>query len=151
MPALNDEYITMLAHEGNGAVEAALPEGEPLVLVLIGPIKTWWGRMDSPEYKEYFEWREAIRVEAIHQGHLVYSPHKAWQGAWHEKAQRVNDKAIALADAVIVLTPPDTEAVGTAAEIEVALSHGKPVVYAPPGGAAQLKSVMAKLATIPAE
>jgi hypothetical protein len=136
---LNDEYIALLAEEGNGAVETHLPEKKPLLVVLIGPIKTWWGRIDSEEYKEYALWRDAVRVALIHEGHLVYSPHRAWQGAWHEKAQDVNDEAIVQSDVVISLTPPGVVSVGTDAEIVVAAGLGKTVVYAPPGGSDELR------------
>jgi hypothetical protein len=85
----DERFLALLAEEGNGAVEAHLPEGTPLRVVIIGPIKTWWGRIDSPEYKEYALWRDAVRVACIHEGHLVYSPHRAWQGAWHEVRRRL--------------------------------------------------------------
>jgi hypothetical protein len=75
----------------------------------------------------------------IHEGHLVYSPHRAWQGAWHEKAQDVNDEAIVQSDVVISLTPPGVVSVGTDAEIVVAAGLGKTVVYAPPGGSEELR------------
>lgn len=142
---LSDEYVRLLAEEGNGAVEAHLPDHRPLMVVVVGPIKTWWGRMDSPEYVEYSTWRDAVRVTVIHEGHLVYSPHRAWQGAWHEAAQRVNDAAIIESDAVIVVTPENVEAVGTEAEVAVAREHGKPVIYAPPGSAAELLLVAEQL------
>lgn len=145
---VTDEYIRLLAEEGNGAVETALPDGQPLMIVIVGPIKTWWGRMDSEEYIEYASWRDAVRVEVIHKGHLVYSPHRAWQGAWHEAAQRVNDAAIIESDAVIVVTPENVEAVGTAAEIAVAEQYGKPVIYAPPGAKEELRNVVSQLEKI---
>jgi hypothetical protein len=131
---LTDEYVAMLAVEGNGAVQAELPEGKPLFTVLAGPIKYWWGRMDTDEFKEYTTWREAVRVALIKQGHLVYSPHRAWNGAWHESAQLVNDMAIMQADALIVVTPEGIPAEGTDAEIEVAKAHNRPIIMAPPGG-----------------
>lgn len=144
----NPEFIKLLAQEGNGAVEAHLPDGEPLIVVIVGPIRTWWGRLDSPEYLEYSTWREAVRTATIHAGHLVYSPHKAWQGAWHEKAQKVNDSAIINSDVVVVVTPADTEAVGTAAEIAVAVEHGKTVLYAPPADETALRNLLSQYAEI---
>lgn len=132
---MNDKFVELLAEEGNGAVEAYLPSGRPLLVVIIGPIKTWWTYgLKTPEYLAYAAWRDAVRVAVIHAGHLVYSPHRAWQGAWHEGAQRVNDQAIKEADVVIALTPPGVEAVGTDAEIAVAHEHGKHVILAPPAG-----------------
>jgi len=144
---LNEDFVALLAEEGNGAVEAHLPDQKPLLVVLIGPIKTWWGRIDSEEYKAYAQWRDAVRVAVIHDGHLVYSPHRAWQGAWHEGAQVVNDAAIKEADAVVVLTPPGVEATGTEAEIAVAHEYGKLVVLAPPGGQSEIFDVIESIRT----
>lgn len=145
---LSDEFVKLLAEEGNGAVESHLPDDRPLLVVLIGPIKTWWGRIDSEEYNDYATWRDAVRVAVIHQGHLVYSPHRAWQGAWHEGAQKVNDAAIVEADVVISLTPPGVEATGTNAEIEVAKKHGKKIILAPPGGEQGIWNLLEELNTV---
>jgi hypothetical protein len=144
----NARFLELLAEEANGAVETDLPEGEPLVITLIGPIRTWWGRLESPEYAEYNTWRKAIQSAVVHAGHLVYSPHLAWKGAWHEKAQRANDMAIMQSDVIIVMTPPGTVAVGTAAEIEVAKEHNVPLIDAPPGDENALRALLAQLATI---
>jgi hypothetical protein len=129
---MHTDLIHLLAEESNGAVEVDNPVGVPLMICLIGPIKVWWGKLDSDEYREYAAWRDAVRVALIHQGHLVYSPHRAWQGAWHERAQLINDQAVALADAVIAVTPDGVLAEGTAAEIAVAEANGVPVFTAPP-------------------
>lgn len=142
---LSKEYIRLLAEEGNGAVETDSPLHKPLLVVMIGPIRTWWGRIKSDEYKDYAMWRDAVRVALIHEGHLVYSPHRAWQGAWHEGAQVVNDAAIREADAVVVLTPDGVEATGTAGEIEVAKKHGVPIFYAPPADDAALRKLLESL------
>jgi len=144
----NSRFLELLAEEANGAVETDLPEGEPLVITLIGPIRTWWGRLESPEYAEYNTWRKAIQSAVVHAGHLVYSPHLAWKGAWHEKAQRANDMAIIQSDVVIVMTPPDTVAVGTAAEIAVAKEHNVPLIDAPPGDENALRALLAQLAAV---
>jgi len=144
----NAHFLELLAEEANGAVETDLPEGEPLVITLIGPIRTWWGRLESPEYAEYNTWRKAIQSAVVHAGHLVYSPHLAWKGAWHEKAQKANDMAIIQSDVIIVMTPPDTVAVGTAAEIEVAKEHNIPLIDAPPGDEDALRALLTQLATI---
>ena len=64
--AMADRFKALLAVGGNGAVEANLPDGLPLRVVLVGPIKTWWGRIDSDEYKLYAAWRELVRAELIH-------------------------------------------------------------------------------------
>lgn len=146
--AMANRFNSLLAIGGNGAVEIDLPEGEPLRVVLIGPIKTWWGRIDSDEYKVYDAWRELVRAELIHHGCLVYSPHRAWSGAWHESAQRVNDAAIFESDLVVAVTPPGIEAVGTDAEISVARSHGVAVIMAPPGGLDEIAVLIDQLSSI---
>lgn len=142
---LASDFVKLLALDGNGAVEASLPKGEPLRAVLIGPIKTWWGRMDSDEYKEYAAWRDAVRAALIYHGCLVYAPHRAWSGAWHESAQRVNDAAILESDVVITVTPPGVEASGTAAEVAVAQRAGVAVIHCPPGSASNISSLIAQL------
>lgn len=148
--SIDKRFIELLAEESNGAVEAFLPEGQPLLVVIIGPIKTWWGRIHSEEYKAYAQWRDAVRVAVIREGHLVYSPNRAWQGAWHEAAQRVNDLAVIEADVVIVLTPPGVESVGTDAEVAVANHHGVEVIYAPPGDDNDLKVLLDNLSSLKA-
>lgn len=147
--ALEARFKELLAIGGNGAVEAHLPDGLPLRVVLIGPIKTWWGRIDSEEYKVYAAWRDLVRAELIHNGCLVYSPHRAWSGGWHESAQLVNDMAIAESDLVVAVTPPEVEAVGTAAEIATAERHGVVVIAAPPGGIPEIEALLAVLPTVP--
>lgn len=146
--AMADRFNSLLAIGGNGAVEIDLPEGEPLRAVLIGPIKTWWGRIDSEEYKVYEAWRELVRAELIHHGCLVYSPHRAWSGAWHESAQLVNDHAIFHSDLVVAVTPPGIEAVGTEAEIAVARSYGVTVIQAPPGGLEEIAELLTQVARV---
>jgi hypothetical protein len=143
--SMEERYKSLLAIGGNGAVEAALPEGLPLRVVLVGPIKTWWGRIDSDEYKAYNAWRELVRAELIHNRCLVYSPHRAWSGGWHEAAQRVNDMAIMESDLVVAITPPGVEASGTDAEVATALAHNVSVVYAPPGGLAEIQALLASV------
>jgi len=147
-PELDKRFIELLAEEGNGAVEAYLPDGTPLRVVIIGPIKTWWGRIHSDEYLSYAQWRDAVRVAVIREGHLTYSPHRAWQGAWHEVAQKVNNVAIIESDVVIVLTPDKVESVGTLAEIEVAHANGIDVIFAPPGTKADLDNLLAELSEL---
>lgn len=145
---MTHKYVHLLAEEGNGAVEVGEPTHEPLFVVICGPIKVWWGHLDSQEYKAYAEWRDAVRVALVHAGHLVYSPHRAWQGSWHEKAQSVNDRAIEQADAVVVLTPAGVLAEGTAAEQRVAEAHGVPVFAAPPGEDEALATLLGQLALL---
>jgi hypothetical protein len=141
----------LLAREGHGAVQIDLPTEEPLVVMLAGPIKIWWtpGQWDSPAHREFVQWRDAVRVACVKAGFLVYSPHRAWQGAWSESAQRVNDMAIEMADVVLDLTPPDTEADGTLAEVAYADKVGTPVRPLPPGDAQTLATALAELGTLP--
>jgi hypothetical protein len=137
----------LLAREGHGAVQVDLPATEPLVVMLAGPIKIWWtdGMWDSPAHRAYTQWRDAVRVACVKAGFLVYSPHRAWQGAWSEHAQRVNDAAIEAADILVDLTPAGTVADGTVAEIAHAQRVGTVVVAAPPGGRDALTALIANL------
>lgn len=145
---LSDEFLNLLAVEGNGAVEASLPSGEPLRVVLIGPIKTWWGRLGSDEYAMYSAWRDTVRAVLIREGCLVYSPHRAWSGAWHESAQRVNDAAILESDLVVNVGPVGVESVGTDAEVAVAESHNIPVLHLPDNGIESVKHLVEYLRTL---
>jgi len=151
-PITNEErdarFVELLAVDGNGAVEAFLPSTTPLRVVLIGPIKTWWGRLESDEYKEYSAWRDAVRAALIYHGSLVYAPHRAWSGGWHESAQLVNDLAIKESDLVVTITPPGVESVGTDAEEAVAASYGIPVYHAPPAGKDGIDKLLAVLGSI---
>ncbi|MEO9153291.1 MAG: hypothetical protein ABI243_12905 [Lapillicoccus sp.] len=139
-----------LAREGEGAVQVDLPTTEPLVVMLAGPIKVWWqpGMWDTDAHRIYVEWRDAVRVACVKAGHLVYSPHRAWQGSWSERAQRVNDMAIEMADVMIDLTPPGTPADGTLAELAHARQVGTPVIPAPPGGMAALATLLGSVAEL---
>ncbi len=149
---MSDELIAaldpeLLAREGHGAVQVDLPGSEPLVLMLAGPIKVWWQAhmWDSPVHRRYVQWRDAVRVACVREGFLVYSPHRAWQGAWSESAQRVNDMAIEMADVLIDLTPPGVIAEGTVAEVAHASRVGTPVLALPPGDAITLGEAIALL------
>jgi hypothetical protein len=143
---MDRSYLDLLAIEGNGAVEVAHPAvTQPIVITMIGPIKTWWGRITSPEYYAYARWRDAVRVAIVKEGHVIYSPHRAWQGSWHEHAQKINDLAVELCDIVVVLTPPGVEAKGTEAEIRVGQKHGKTIIYAPPAGEQQLYEMLSEI------
>jgi hypothetical protein len=146
--AMEERFKSLLAVGGNGAVETDLPDGLPLRVVLVGPIKTWWGRIDSDEYKAYAAWRDLVRAELIHNGCLVYSPHRAWSGPWHELAQRVNDLAIMESDLIVSVTPPEVEAAGTDGEIAVAAANNVSVLYAPPGGLEEIAALLAAVKTV---
>lgn len=126
----------VLARVGHGAIEVDLPDRPPLMVVVIGPIKVWWqpGQWDTPAHQRYVQWRDAVVALLVREGHLVYSPHAAWRGAWAEAAQAVNDAAIRHAHAVVNVTPPGILADGTAAEVVVALTSGTRVLDVPPAG-----------------
>jgi nucleoside 2-deoxyribosyltransferase len=137
----------LLAREGEGAVQVDLPIGRPLLVMLAGPIKIWWadGMWDHPAHDQYTEWRDAVRVACIKAGFLVYSPHRAWQGAWNEAAQLVNDKAIEVADVMLDLTPDGIPAEGTDAETAYASAVGTPVVAAPPADGTALAELIERV------
>jgi hypothetical protein len=110
-------------------------------VALLGPIGYWWDdQWDTPAHREYVAWRDQMRTELVAAGHLVYSPHRAWQGEWDANdgdsvAQIVNDTAIAVCDAVLNLTPPSVPSPGTDHEMALCKRVGIPVVVAPPGNA----------------
>jgi hypothetical protein len=138
----------LLAIEGHGAVqvEEAELDRPPLIITLAGPICFWWGReWDSERHKQYVEWRDALRVALVKAGYLVYSPHRAIQGAWHPRAQKINDTAIRNSDVVIVMTPPGVPAEGTDDEVKLALRHGVRLIYAPPGSGEDLDRLLLDL------
>ncbi len=137
----------LLAHEGDGAVQVDLPDRKPLKVMLAGPIKFWWepGQWDTPAHQAYVQWRDAVRVACVKAGFLVYSPHRAWQGAWHEDAQLVNDEAVRISDVMIELSPPGVPNAGTEAEAAFAASVGTAVIPAPPGGPDALTALLAEL------
>ena len=140
----------LLAREGHGAVQVELPVTEPLVVMLAGPIKIWWSdsMWGTDAHNEYTQWRDAVRIACVKVGFLVYSPHRAWQGAWSENAQRVNDMAIEAADVLLDLTPPGIAADGTLAEITYAQKIGTPVLQAPPGNSDTLGRILTALQVI---
>jgi hypothetical protein len=137
----------LLAREGHGALQVDLPKTQPLVVMLAGPIKIWWsdGMWDTALHRTYTQWRDAVRVACVKEGFLVYSPHRAWQGAWSESAQRVNDMAIEAADVLIDLTPAGIAADGTIAEVAHAHDVATPVVPCPPGDGSTLATLIATL------
>lgn len=136
-----------LAIEGHGAVEVEEATELPVRVMLAGPIKHWWVEWGSGRHETFTTWRDAVRVALVKDGCLVYSPHRAWQGAWHEAAQSVNDAAIAMADVMVDLTPPGVPAEGTAAECAEAERVGTPVLAAPPGDADDLARLLEAVGT----
>lgn len=145
--------LEQLARAGHGAIQVDLPAAEPVKVVLAGPIKHWWtlpaDEWGTGEHGRYVEWRDAVETAFVQAGFLVYSPHKAWRGAWSEAAQYVNDAAIAESDALVNLTPPGIPNRGTREEIDVARSIGVTVVDLPPGTAADIDTAIARLSDEP--
>ena len=138
------DFIAMLAQEGNGAVQVdASPDVPPIVVTLIGPIKVWWGEWGSPRHQYYTKWRDAMRVGLVRLGCAVYSPHRAIQGRWNEKLQRINDAALLASDLVLDLTPPHCPANGTDQERKLAQAHNIPLLPAPPGGDEEMRAYLA--------
>jgi hypothetical protein len=122
--------IESLLVEEHGAVQVESGENaNPPFVFLAGPIRFWWedGQWDSPLHQQYTKWRDDVRVALVRIGCLVYSPHRAWQGRWNERAQAVNDAAIRAATVVIDLRIPGVPADGTEREIETAYQAGVPV------------------------
>ena len=144
---MSDLDPALLAREGHGAVQVDLPTVQPLIVMLAGPIKIWWEdhMWDSDPHRQYSQWRDAVRVACVKAGFLVYSPHRAWQGAWSENAQRINDAAIEVCDVVVDLTPPGIPADGTAAEIAHARRVGTHILAAPPGDSQAISTLLAHL------
>lgn len=104
-----------------------------MFIVLVGPIDYWWNEnWETPEHLNYKNWRDHVNRLLVEAGHLVYRPHEAMKGAWVEKAQKINDTAILMADCLVNLCPPGVPAYGTKAECELAYQHGIPVIPAPP-------------------
>jgi hypothetical protein len=109
---------------------------ESIVVAVIGPIEKWWNTEEEPnkfnssEARRYFHWRDCV-CTALAEHFLVYRPHEAFKGPWNEKAQRVNDTALHVADFIVSLKEDDDVALGTDHERELAESFGRPVVNAP--------------------
>lgn len=150
------DRIDQLAQEGHGAVEVDEAVETPLIVFLAGPIKYWWGKFDDgsdiwgcPLHLVYERWRDAVRVAVVQTGWAVtYSPHRAIQGAWHEDLQRINDQAIAVANAFVDLTPLGVPADGTKAEIRKARECGTLIVDLPPSDDKALASFLRLLESL---
>ena len=152
----------ILLIESHGAVQVdESPVIAPTIVTIIGPLKCWWKEWDSPRHKIYVEWRDVVRVVLVKAGCAVYSPHKAIQGSWNDKLQRINDAAILTSDFVVDLTPHDRwdvrhacipcpnsglwqgiEANGTLAERKLAEANQVKVIAAPPGGETEVLALL---------
>ena len=105
-----------------------------MIVFLAGPLDYWWNEnWHTPDHLAYMEWRESIHKQLVEAGHLVYRPDRAFNGAWIEVGQAVNDKALEICDVFVYLTPPGIPAYGTNAERDFAGRLGKRVSWAPPG------------------
>jgi hypothetical protein len=139
----------LLAREGNGAVQVdASPSECPPIVTIIGPIKAWWSEWDSPRHQEYTAWRDAVRVALVKAGCAVYSPHRAIQGRWNESLQQINDRAIAVSDLVVDMTPQGVEARGTAGERSVAEKNNVSIYDCPPSGPDGISALLERVALL---
>jgi hypothetical protein len=126
-----DVDVASLLVEGHGAVQVESGEdANPPFVFLAGPIRFWWaeGQWGSELHQRYTKWRDDVRIALVRAGCLVYSPHRAWQGRWNERAQEVNDAAIRACTVVLDLRIPGVPADGTLQEVETAVQAGVPVV-----------------------
>lgn len=113
--------MSVIDSASNGATEIPGSSHDALFVFLAGPIRCWWapGMWGSPAHATYTTFRDLVHAE-LSADFLVYAPHRAWRGPWNEAAQRVNDHAIALSDALVWLDVPGQVADGTAAEVDLA-------------------------------
>ena len=140
--------IEQLAIEGHGAIQVdESPDVVPLIVFIAGPIKFWWqeGQWDTPQHKQYVIWRTAVETILVKSGFAVYSPYKAIRGRWNAKLQDINNAAILAADYLLNITPPNIPASGTDGEVVYALSNGISIIYAPPGGEIEIKTLLSKI------
>lgn len=137
----------LVARTENGAIQVDLPVGKPLMVVLAGPIKAWWepGAWGSPTHNTYVQVRDLVREMLVSQGILAYCPYRAWQGAWFEGAQQVNDLAITTANVLIELHVEGVVADGTDEEVAVARRHGVPVVRFEADGTAAVAQLLTQV------
>lgn len=109
---------------------AILPEdSEVCTLCNSSSVFPLWG---SESHDLYVAWRDHVRGLLIDNGYLTYAPHEAFKGTWDEKAQPINDAAIAASNLMLVLSPPGAITVGTDAEVVFATRVGTPSLYSPP-------------------
>ena len=116
------------------------------VYVLGGPVEYWWGvRWHSPEHYRFLLWVAQIQSCLVEAGHLVYTPNRAFRGAWNDRMQKVNDLAIKMSDGFIYTTPPGVVAYGTQAEVNFAMGTATPTFHCPPGDASKIKHLLLPL------
>lgn len=152
--------------------DAAPPErGSQGLIVLAGAIKWWWlttcdncgwvgegtncrchrgtpklkVHWNSMEHRAYVGWRNYVRGALIEAGFLTYAPHEAFKGTWDDRAQAVNDAAIAAARLMVVMSPPGITTVGTDDETAYAGRVGTPILLLPPNTPLVVERVHAAL------
>lgn len=109
--------------------DAAPPQDGVKMIILAGAIKHWWDEnWDTSEHWEYAQWRHEVSAALVAAGYLVYRPHEAFKGTWSERAQAVNDAAIAAADLMLILSEKHVPSEGTDVEEQYALRVGTPVL-----------------------
>lgn len=117
-----------------------------MIIFLAGPIDYWWNEnWHRPAHLDYMKWRQCVNDSLVEAGHLVYRPHEAIKGAWDERMQAVNDKALELCDVFVYLTPPGVPAYGTQAEHNVAHAYGKRIEWAPPWDISNIGDLIVRL------
>lgn len=115
-----------------------------MIIMLGGAIDYWWNEnWETPAHIDYMEWRDEVRQSLVDAGHLCYLPWGGFKGAWDEKAQAVNDKAVEICDVFIDLTPDGIPAPGTDAERALAEMLDKKILFVPPGDWTNLSGLLA--------
>lgn len=106
------------------------PDGtETKIVFLAGAVEHWWyGQWDTPEHWEYLQWRHDVEVALVSAGYLVYKHFDAFKGTWTERAQRINEYALAHSDLMLIMTSEDIPSPGTDKEIIHARNCRVPVV-----------------------
>lgn len=141
---------TLITRTENGAIQVDLPATGtvPVKAMLAGPIKAWWeeGAWGTDLHTAYTQTRTQVRDVLVANGLLLFCAHTAWQGSWHEDAQKVNDAAIAISDVMIELYVPGIVAEGTDAEVAVARASHTTVVRFAADGTADVADLVATLA-----
>lgn len=89
----------------------------------------WW---NSIEHRTYCAWRDQVRAALIDEGYLTYAPWMAFKGTWDERAQLINNEALRMSDAFVILSPDYAITEGTDQERNVAKVWDVPVIEAPP-------------------
>lgn len=87
---------------------------------------------DTPLHQQYVRYRRDLQAILIASNrYLTYAPHNAYKGRWVEKAQLGNDANIALADLMVVMSPPNIPTDGTDKEVITAAYDDTSVLYVP--------------------